>query len=147
MNCAGMPRTEASASGISSLPEEERAVEEPLIHKEDPGEEPLNQRPFWRGNTNIYLATASFIIIWFVLQRGIWRFQCPISTPTATHVIAACLFGTFCCVNVFYTPSHGPIYRTVHVWLGRVAMLIGFLSVSTGIFVLYTEGMPLAHMQ
>ena len=122
----------------------ESCIEEPLIgipkDEDEPIEEPLSQRPWWRGNTNLYTALASFIIIWFVLQRGPWRFQFPINTMTAIHVLAACSFGIFCAVNVFYTPSHGPTYRFVHIWLGRAAMLIGLLSVVTGMIVLYAEG-------
>ena len=137
-----VPEASPSARSVGELGGEGH-IEEPLIavpKDDEPIEEPLIQKPWWRGNTNLYMALGSFVIIWFVLQRGPWRFQFPINTLTAIHVIAACFFGVFCAVNVFYTPNHGPTYRFLHIWLGRATMLIGFISVFTGMVVLYTQG-------
>ena len=128
-------------------------LQEPLIDPMDPsveedavadtGDKYEFQEPprkLWSGNTNVWMAAGSLYIIWFVLQRGTWRFTLPISTLGGTHVICASLFAIICCMNVFHTPSHGPAYRHVHIWLGRAAMLIGVVSVVTGMIVLYSNG-------
>jgi hypothetical protein len=43
-------------------------------------------------------------------------------------------------MNIFHTPSHGPIYRRIHMNLGRVGMAAGLVSVIFGMLALYLEG-------
>jgi hypothetical protein len=43
-------------------------------------------------------------------------------------------------MNVFHTPSHGSIYRRIHMNLGRVGMAAGLVSVVFGMLALYLEG-------
>lgn len=96
--------------------------------------------PWWKGTTDIYLATGSLIIIWFVAQRVPWRFHLPIDALTATHVVTASLFALFCAAQVFHTPSHGPMYRKIHIWLGRATMIIGVVSIISGMLMLLRGG-------
>lgn len=76
----------------------------------------------------------------FVAGLGPVRFTKPISNLAGTHVIAACVYGVICCLNVFHTPSHGATYRRVHMNFGRVGMAAGVVSVLCGLTALYVEG-------
>lgn len=76
----------------------------------------------------------------FICSRVPWRLRNPISLQGNIHVVAAGVYGIICCMNVFHTPSHGPIYRRVHVILGRVGVSIGVVSAVFGLTALFTEG-------
>ena len=94
----------------------------------------------WKGNFTIYLLVSALLSLWFTAGKGLPLFATsttstsppPLGPVFAIHLITVCIVSWGCIWNLFHSPSHGPLYRTLHIAIGRIVLLFGFLGVLSG---------------
>jgi len=84
-----------------------------------------------KGNMTPWLLISSIYTIYFLCSLGVPRIYWD-SATMGFHIPMAFLFVLGCIWNLFHTPSHGPNFRTAHVWCGWLTNLIGFASILSG---------------
>jgi hypothetical protein len=106
---------------------------------------------WWKGNFNVWLLLSSFLLIWFTIGKGLpildnkmenhnlKNRQIPLGPWFGIHIISVAFVSMICIWNLYHSPNHGPIYRTVHIWLGRVAMVFGYAGVISGFITTFYE--------
>lgn len=87
---------------------------------------------FWKGGFNVWWALGGLLSLWFTVFHGI-PFMVRHATPLfGVHLVNACLVSWTCILNLQLTPFHGPRYRALHIWLGRLSLVFGALSTVFG---------------
>ena len=91
------------------------------------------RKPLWKGNLNVYWIIGTGIGLWFLF------IYTPMHHETLLfdfffimHLISASVVYLICMWNTFHTPSHGDMYRKVHILLGRTALVLGVLEFTFG---------------
>ena len=97
-------------------------------------------RAVWQGNFNIYWLIGVALAIWFLFVYAPPRFHSGLSWMSIVHFVGAYSFYLVCIWNIFHTPSHGSVYRNLHVWLGRYAMVLGYVATAFGFYVTWRPG-------
>jgi hypothetical protein len=105
-------------------------------------------RWIWDGNWTFYWSAGTIISLWFCLGLGfpyLINFPHTGKNPIAfIHVIFSMVITAICVWNIFHTPSHGPTYKLLHIWLGRIALFISAIAVFFGFlsvwYLLYVPG-------
>mmetsp|Transcript_20207 Transcript_20207/g.59604 ORF Transcript_20207/g.59604 Transcript_20207/m.59604 type:complete len:239 (+) Transcript_20207:72-788(+) len=83
------------------------------------------------GNLTPWWLLSSILTIYFLISLGVPHIGND-SPVMDTHIPFAFLFTVCCISNLYHTPSHGPVYATIHRYAGWTAMIVGFFSVLTG---------------
>eukprot|EP00834_Sanchytrium_tribonematis_P006326 NODE_456_length_7225_cov_1.202498.p5 type:complete len:220 gc:universal NODE_456_length_7225_cov_1.202498:6466-7125(+) len=96
---------------------------------------------FYQGNWNIYLIIASIISLAFVLVLGTikWIGYTDIKPSSGIHFIAVTITVICCIWNLLHTPSHGPTYKQIHRYVGRCAMIFGYIGAISGFIVVWHD--------
>jgi hypothetical protein len=101
--------------------------------------------PLWKGHLNIWFFLITVLLLWFFFARGfplygqIHTIRPPMGFSFGLH-LTTCIIVSFACIwNIFHQPSDGPLYRKIHVWLGRVGLIAGFISVFFGYLTVWWE--------
>lgn len=55
------------------------------------------------------------------------------------HFIGSCIISFVCLWNLFHTPSHGPRYKVVHRWLGRIGLIASVFGATFGLLTTWFE--------
>ena len=88
-----------------------------------------DRRPLWAGNINVYWLANTILGSWFLFVHSPMHYNkhAPYvnAWEFALHLAPAYFIYLVCMWNSFHTPSHGSIYRTLHIWLGRAALVLG----------------------
>ncbi|KAF0708648.1 hypothetical protein As57867_006262, partial [Aphanomyces stellatus] len=117
-------------------------------HQVPEGTPVKGHRSFLDGNFTFWWLFGGVLALWFVLYKGLGVLFGLLPPPTLTqpvrpifalHLVTAALITLICVYNIFHTPSHGRTYRTVHIVLGRMAMISGFISFSFGAVAVWWE--------
>ncbi|KAJ3122131.1 hypothetical protein HK098_003110 [Nowakowskiella sp. JEL0407] len=101
-------------------------------------------RRVWDGNFNVWWLLSSLVLILFVFYRGFpfladrWRAN-NVGPAFAIHMLTMWILVLGCTWNIFHSPSHGKVYRTTHIYVGRVAYVFGLVSVITGFYAAWVE--------
>lgn len=91
---------------------------------------------------------ASTLAIWFiVLYTPIFWFQRQLPThdiTLAAHIVCAGTMYLSCAHNCLVTPScinvcTGQPSKTIHIWVGRIAMITGIISFILGVYVTWSR--------
>mmetsp|Transcript_2868 Transcript_2868/g.6579 ORF Transcript_2868/g.6579 Transcript_2868/m.6579 type:complete len:247 (-) Transcript_2868:90-830(-) len=97
--------------------------------------------PVWRGNLNAYWILGTALGLWFlfvhtplVLSTRIWDISFMLHLGVTAVLYLACMW------NTFHTPSHGTRYKVLHVWFGRIAVLMNIVGLGSGFLKLYVIG-------
>ncbi|OQR97974.1 hypothetical protein ACHHYP_09370 [Achlya hypogyna] len=104
-------------------------------------------RALHNGNFSVWWLIGAVLSLWFTAYKGLavlfgsatTESGKPVGPVFAIHLVTCCLISWICIWNLFHTPSHGPIYRTMHVVLGRSAMISGVLSAGAGFYAAWWE--------
>lgn len=98
-------------------------------------------RSIINGNFNIWWLMGAALSLWFTVGKGLPLLAIFNSTgkpwSAFVHILAASIISWICLWNLFHTPSHGPIYKLLHVWLGRISLIVGTISVVLGYAVVW----------
>ncbi|KAJ3303906.1 hypothetical protein HDV03_003379 [Kappamyces sp. JEL0829] len=92
----------------------------------------------WQGNFTIYWLLCTVLLLWFTLGRGMGYFG-KADVLVGFHLSMAMLTGWIMAWNLFHSPSHGPIYRSLHRWLGRASLLTGLVSTICGFLIVWVK--------
>lgn len=88
-----------------------------------------DSRPLWSGNINVYWLANTLPEGWFLFVHAPIHYseKAPYVNgwEFALHLAPAYFIYIVCVWNSFHTPSHGSIYRTMHIWLGRAVIILG----------------------
>ncbi|KAJ3122295.1 hypothetical protein HK098_002963 [Nowakowskiella sp. JEL0407] len=101
-------------------------------------------RPVWDGNFNIWWLLSTLSLLLFVFYKGFpfladqWRAS-NVGPAFATHMFTMWVLVLGCTWNIFHSPSHGKIYRTTHIYVGRIAYVFGLASVISGFYTAWVE--------
>lgn len=97
-----------------------------------------SSRQIWNGNFNIYWLIGTGVGVWFLFVHSpIYFSERPnfqVGADLVLHLLGAYIIYLVCIWNTFHTPSHGQIYKTLHIVLGRIAMAMGYLSFIFGAY-------------
>ncbi|EQC29330.1 hypothetical protein SDRG_12999 [Saprolegnia diclina VS20] len=104
-------------------------------------------RALYDGNLSLWWLLSAVLSLWFTVYCGLGILlgalpppsSAPVGPAFALHLVTCGLISWICIWNLFHTPSHGPLYRSVHKVLGRAAMLSGALSASSGFYAAWVE--------
>ena len=96
-----------------------------------------NQK-IWDGNFNIYWLIGTGIGVWFLFVNTPIYFSkfsnLEISADFGLHLFGAYAVYVACMWNTFHSPSHGDVYKRIHIWVGRAAMICGYVSFICGAY-------------
>ena len=95
-------------------------------------------RPIWKGNFNIWWLLGAVLGIWFC-NPAVFIVLVGAGPFFFLHLIPSVLANYICVWNIFHSPSHGPTYRFIHVWLGRIALVFVVFSTTFGIVTAYCK--------
>ncbi|KAF0684096.1 Aste57867_23883 [Aphanomyces stellatus] len=126
----------------AATPHDNRDVE--FLLESKPADTP---RGILDGNFTIWWLVGSVFVLWFTIYKGMGVLFGLLPPPSgnpvgpifAIHLTTASLFTWICIFNVFHSPSHGRYYRSVHIVLGRMAMIAGLLSFVCGVLAAWWE--------
>ncbi|KAI9339340.1 hypothetical protein BDR26DRAFT_862259 [Obelidium mucronatum] len=107
---------------------EEDLDPKPFLSSKTLTEEPEKLRPskvrsIWAIEWSIWFLIGAAFAIWFSGYRAVFKLISASDPVTILHIVGGSVF-TFACVwNLAHPPSHGTLYRTVHIIVGRSAIL------------------------
>lgn len=100
----------------------------------------------------IYEGNWTFYFVLGLISSGFFFAPFPFNTPLFNawkrqhfgpfmwiHLIGVCIISFVCLWNIFHTPSHGPRYKVIHRWLGRIGMVASLIGASFGLLTAWFE--------
>jgi len=103
------------------------------------------QRNIIAGNWTLYwilgLLSSSLFFAPFSFNKPLIeaRERQPFGPYMQIHLYSAGIISFVCLINIFHTPSHGPTYKVVHRWLGRVGLVASILASIFGFITTWFE--------
>ena len=96
------------------------------------------ERAFYDGNLSVWWLTGAVLGLWFTFAKGFMMLLGVVQVLPGvgfwfgTHLVSVLSITCICIWNIFHSPSHGALYRRLHIVLGRTAIITGFIGVLSG---------------